>query len=782
MIKNYLKIAWRNLLKHKTFSLINILGLAIGIAACMIIFIYVHHELTYDQYNSKADRIVRITTTFHTPESDMALATSPTPLADALKREYPEVESAVRIESSGKVVKSNNEFFREGNFYTADQSIFSIFDFDFVEGSPAGVLQKPNTIVITFAIAKKYFGTDAATGKIITCDGKDLLVTGVVRNRPSNSDLQIDALLSTDYSGVTSWTDDLRVYTFILFKRKPDLKDFAHKLADVSAKYVQPELNKAGANQYKAQFETEPLAEVHFSKGKLTDSPKGNRQYSYVFSILSVFILIIALLNYINLSTAKSTERAKEVGIRKVSGALPFQLIRQFLFESFFLIAIAWICSIILVIISLPFFNKLFQTTLTINWGYGVLFMGAVFLITLVLAGLYPAFVLSAFKPVSVLKGNWKNTNKGLLLRKTVTITQFAIAAALIMGTTVIYNQLHYIEKKDLGFNKEQLVNIFLPRDSVYQSSVNAFQKALRQRPEVSDMTIGGGMTDGGLTVGTTFAESEGKKREIMCNYYPIDPHFLPVFQIHLQEGRNLSDSFGTDKKEGFLVNEAFVRMMGWKSGIGKSIEGWEHKGKVVGVVKDFHYKSLNNLVEPLILVYNFFPANTTTIKIKPADLPVVKGIFKAHLPSIPMEYSFFDEIVNKQYQQDRITMSLFNDFTILAIFISCLGLYGLVSLIAVQRTKEISIRKVLGASLSQLLTVLSKGFIKLVCWALIIALPIAGLFMNKWLNSYAYHTPLSWWMFLIPGLIVLFIALAVISREVIKTALANPVKSLRTE
>ena len=782
MIKNYLKIAWRNLLKHKSFSFINILGLAIGIAACMIIFLYVQHELNFDQYNSKADRIVRVTSTIIAPESNVVLAITPIPLADAIVREYPEVESTVRFDETPQTIKSDNQVFLEQNCYAADNTVFSIFDFDFLEGSPKNALQNPGSIVLNKTLAKKYFGEEPALGKTIICNEKNMLVAGVFKDRPANSDMKIDALVSADFPKKIPWMDDFPVFTFILFKQKPDLKDFDRKLKALSAKYIQPELDKEVAGKYKVHFELETLADSHFSQGKLGDKPKGNKQYSYVFSLLAAFILIIALLNYINLSTAKSTERAKEVGIRKVSGAMPFQLIRQFLFESFLLISIAWLFAIIIVEISLPFFNKLLETTLSINWAHGILFTGSIFLVTLLLAGLYPAFVLTRFSPVKVLKGNWRHSGKGVWLRKTVTITQFAIAAALIMGTTVIFSQMKFIEKKDLGFNKDQLLNIDLPEDSSLQNSVNAFQHALRQRPEISAVTVGTSITMNGMSIATTLAESEGKKRELMCNYFHIDPYFLSVFQVNLLEGRNLSDSFGTDKKEGFLVNEAFVKTMNWKSGVGKEIEGMGHKGKVVGVVKNFYYKSLHNMIEPLVMVYNVNPANTTTIKIKPHDLPIVKELYKQHFPSAVIDYSFFDDIVNKQYEKDKITMSLFNDFTILAIFVSCLGLYGLVALIAVQRTKEIGIRKVLGATLTELLSLLSKDFLKLIIIALLIALPIAGLIMNNWLSSYAYHIQLSWWMFLIPVVLLLLIALTVISREIIKTALVNPGKSLRTE
>jgi putative ABC transport system permease protein len=784
MIQNYLKIAWRNLLKHKSFSLINILGLAVGIAACMIIFLYVHDELTFDLYNVKADRIARVTTRIHTPESDLVIATSPVMLAGTLKRDYPEVESTARLLNAAAKVKSKGEMYSEESFYKTEQSIFSVFSFDFLEGSSIYALQNPGSIVITETIAKKYFGKETAQGKTMTCNGEDLRVTGVIKDRPANSDIKIDALLSTDFSKTTVWMDDFDNFTFILFYTNPDLKQFQHKLVDLSRKYIQPELDAGGgpggAGRYKVEFELEPLSAVHFSAGKLADMPKGNKQFNYVFSLLAVFILIIALLNYINLSTTKSTERAREVGIRKVSGASQFQLIRQFLFESVFLLIIACLLAIGLVEMGLPFFNKLLQTQLFLHWSNGLLFMVMIFSVTLSLAGLYPAFVLSAFQPVKVLKGNWRHSVKGVALRKTITITQFTIAAALILGTTVIYNQMKFVQEKDLGFNKNQLLDIFLPRDSVYMSSVKAFQSDLRSRPEIQGITIGGGFTS--ATMSSTITFSEGKRREFMCMYYAIDPEFLSVFKIPLAEGRNISNSFRTDKEEAFLVNEAFLKMMGWKTGVGQSLEGFFHKGKIVGVVKNFYFKSLHEVIEPLVMVYNTFPMNTTTVKIKPRDLPVVRALYIKYLPDVPIDYSFFDEIVGKQYLKDRITMSLFNAFTMLAILVSCLGLYGLVTLITVQRTKEIGIRKVLGATVNQLFTLMTKDLVKLVFWALVIALPLAGFVMNKWLANYAYHISLDWSMFMIPILLVPIIALIVISGEVIKATWMNPVKSLRTE
>jgi putative ABC transport system permease protein len=782
MIKNYLKIAWRNLLKHKFFSLVNISGLAIGIAACLIIFIYIRHELTFDQYNKNADRIARITATVHAPESDILMAPTPALLAPTVQKLFPEIEAAVRLERSIEIVRVNNTYFKEENFYWTDQTVFTVFSFNVVEGTLEGALDKPNTIVITSSIAKKYFKNSSPVGKILVCNNENRLITAVIKDRPANSDIKIDALVSHDYSAVNEWMDGFSAYTFVLFTNKTNLKSFEKKLIGLSKNYVQPELDKVGAANYKTEFLVEPLSEVHFSQGKHDDTPKGNRQYNYVFSILAISILLIAVLNYINLSTAKAAERAKEVGIRKVGGAMPFQLIKQFLFESFFLITVAWVLSFLLVYITIPFINSLLQTTLTVQWEYVLLFTAIAFVITFLLAGLYPAFVFSSFKPVKVLKGNWRNSGKGIFLRKTITVTQFAIAAVLIMGATVIHKQMRFIEEKDLGYTRAQLLNVYLPRDSVYRRSVNAFVNTLRQQSSIKGVTVGGGLVTAGLTIGTTFVEDKGKKREVMCNYFPVDPHFLSVFKIRLLEGRNLSDNIKTDKKEAFLVNEAFLKMMGWKSGIGKEIDGWGHKGKVVGVVNNFYYKSLHNIVEPLVMIYNDVPTNITTVNISQQNLPILKNIYKQYFPSIPIDYSFFDEIISKQYEKDRITMLLFNNFTILSVFISCLGLYGLVSLITIYRTKEIGIRKILGASLSNLLLVLSKDFLKLVLVALVIALPAAGILMHRWLQSYAYHEPLVWWMFLIPALVILLVAVTVISRHVIKMAFSNPVESLRIE
>ncbi len=783
MLKNYLRITWRNLLRHKTFSCINISGLAIGVASCLIIYLYVQSELSYDYDAIGRDRIVRVSTTISAPETDTRLASTPGILASTLGREFPEVESTVRIFPVTPAIKHDGAILKETDFVKADQSVFSFLSFQFLEGRPNGALEKPNSIVLTQNLAQKYFGSGPALGREMLIDNQNWLVTGVVKNRPANSDIRMQALMSADFDKDKTWLGDLSYYLFVKFRQQPDLKKLAQKLDVCAKKYAKPELVSMGAPDYNISFQAELLRNVHFSQGKEGDTPKGSLQTIYVFSILAVFILVIALLNYVNLSTAKATERAKEVGIRKVSGAQRAQLIRQFLFESFLLMLISCSLAIILLLFMLPYVNSFLSTRLDVNWPKAFSFTAVTFVVSWLLGGLYPAFVLTSFKPALVLKGNFRQSSKGLWLRKAVTITQFAIAAALILGTTVIYNQMTFIRNKDLGYNKDQLLTVSMPSDSSSAGAAHAFQNEIRHRPEVQGITVGSRMSVEGLQLGSTAVEKDGKKRQLMVNYYNIDTNYLGLFQIKLAEGRNFSTSYGTDSAEACIVNEAFVKTMGWKSGLGNFIDrGEPKKRRIVGVIKNYIYRSVHNPVEPLILVPNSNTAffNSTTVKIKPASLPMVQSVFRKYFPALPFDYDFMDELIKKQYESDRTTMTLFNDFTVLAICLSCLGLYGLVALIAVQRTKEIGIRKVLGATIFQLFTLMTKDFVILVGLGLLVALPVAGMLMNKWLSTYAYHTSISWWMFGLSAGILFLIAVLVVSGEVLKSARERLVEKLK--
>lgn len=781
MLRNHLLLAWRNLVKRTGFSLINILGLSVGVAACILLFLYVRFETSFDAYNKDGDHIVRITTTLKTPESDVVLATSPVILANTLEREYPDIEAATFLTQENEVIRSSNTLFKEPRFYESNQHIFSVFTFAFVEGSPVGALTEPHSIVLTQSMARKYFPATPALGKTLICNGEPLRVTAVIADRAANSDVAVDALIFKDVSGITDFVgDDFGTFTFVRFRQRASARDFERRLRAFSDKYIQPEFNKINSENYHAVFQVEDLRDVHYSQGKLLDTPKGNHAFNTIFALLAVVILVIALLNYINLSTAKATERAREVGIRKVNGARRAQLVRQFLLESFLLVTMAWIIALGIVWIALPLFNRILETQLSPQWEGSVWWPVTMFLGTVLLAGLYPAFVLSAFRPSDVLKGSWRHSLKGIFLRKVITVTQFTMTTALVIGSVIMYVQMHYLAHKDRGFTTDRIIALHTPTGPENKTKDESFLQALKGQPYIEGICAGSGFGD--VAIGTTFGNNNGKKEEFMGHYLFIDPDFLPLLHVHLKEGRNLSDAFATDKKEGFLVNEAMVRRMHWTHPVGQYLEGFDHKGKVIGVVSDFYYESLHNMIAPLILAYETQTIEEIDIRMRPEDLPKVKSVWSTFYPDLPFAYTFLSEDFRRQYDQDRITMNLFSAFTLLAILVSCLGLYGLISITVIYRTKEIGVRKILGASLQRLVTLLIRDSVGLIVLAYCIALPLAGLAMQHWLSSYAYHIAMTWWMFVLPIVVILGLALLVTGYQVVQAAKANPVKSLRAE
>jgi len=782
---NYLRMALRHLLRHKTFSLINILGLSTGIAACLLIYGYVHYQESFDDYHPAADRIARVTASFHSPETDLSFATSNVPLAGALLRDCPLLKATTRIEPDEVTVRQGSTLFKEPHFVYSEQSVFSIFFFSFLEGTPAGALTQPNSIVLTRSTALKYFGeAKAAMGRTLECDRHTYKVTGIIADRPANSDIPMDALLWKNFAATTSWMDgDFEVYTFVLFNNKPDLRILDNFLAKESAAYIQPELDKQGSPQYHVVFRSELLSDVHFSKGRIADTPKGNRLFDIIFSALAVFILLVALLNYVNLSTARAEERAREVAVRKVAGAKPGQLISQFIGESFFLMAIAWLLAIIMAEAAIPFFDRLLNAHISLADRNTLLLLTLLFPLTAVLAGAWPAFVLSRFQPIRVLKGLTVQ-GRGIGLRKVLTVIQFIIALIMLMGTLVIHRQMHYVLHKDLGADRSQIFSMSIPRDSISNTHLGAFSQAVRQASGVQGVSMGSGIPVDGVAMASTTVRSGGRKKEFLCNYFFIDPQFVPLLHIKMAEGRNFSDSMRTDRNEGFIVNEAFVRAMGWRSGVGQSIEGYGRKGKVVGVTKDFFFKSLHNIIEPAAMIYKDSALFGWAIlaKAPPSVLPRLKALWSSYFPSDVFNYSYLDESFDEQYKDDRLTMTLFNGFTLLAIFISCLGLYGLVSLITMRRMREIGIRKVLGASGKGLVLLLTREFFLLMGLAALVALPFAGWGLHKWLFSYAYHVSLTADLFGLPLMLLGIITLTVTGSRVFRAVTRNPVESLRTE
>ncbi|WP_338875209.1 ABC transporter permease [Spirosoma sp. SC4-14] len=783
MLRNYLKIAVRNLWRNKLYTGLNVGGLAIGLAACLIMVLYVNHEFSYDTYHPNADRIVRVTTILKTPESPVAIASGPLLLAHVLKRDYPEVETAVRFKPTGAIVRTKDKLVGESDVYFADRDVFSVFAFDFIVGNPATALASPNCVVITESVANRFFGRTDLLGQTIQINKETYQITGVVANQPSNTDLPVKMLLSQKGGVPKNWLEeDFPVFTFVLFKQQPNLADFRKKLALIAKNSVDPELKKAGAEGYFISFPVERLTDVHYSQGNLEDTPKGNKQYSYLFAFLAVFVLTIALLNYINLLTAKATERAKEVGIRKANGALRNQLVRQFLFESFLLSGMALVVAVGLMQIAIPFFNKLLSIQLRLSWQETLGLVSMIWLIVTVLGGMYPAFVLSGYQPVQVLKGNLIGYGQRAWLRKSIIVFQFVLAVCMIAGVLVIHRQMNYMLHYDLGFTKDQILNINLPDDSLVRAGAPALANSLKQRSEVGDVTLGSGLSDGPMAMASTKIQSNGKKRELMGSYMFIDDRFLPLLCIKLKAGRNLSSRSKADLNGGFLVNEAFVKMAGWKNGVGQAIEGFGHKGEVVGVVKNFNYHSLHNAVEPLVMIYNTFPNNTVMMKLQPANLPVVKAIWQEHFPNFPFEYSFLDESYDAKYRRDQLMMSVFNGFAGLTVLVSCLGLFGLVAFTTERRTKEIGVRKVLGASVTNILVLLSRDFLQLVVLAILIASPLMYWAADRWLQAFAFKVDLAWWVFVLAGMLAIGIALLTVSFQSIKAALMNPVKSLRSE
>jgi putative ABC transport system permease protein len=780
-----LHLTIRRLLRHGSFSLINIVGLSIGLSACLLLYMYVSYELGYDRYNKKISRIVRVSTLVHTPESDLRIAGTPSLLGPTLRRDCPDVEATVRIETTAINLRQNGETIVAKDFCYSEQAIFSVFTFTFLEGTAASALSAPHSIVVSRSTADTYFGNGPAFGKTLVCNGEPYRVTAVIADRPVNSDLPINALLYKDWSSTTTWVDDVETYTFILFRKTPDIRGFDNRLPRLTRRYTQPELDGQNLKGYRFDFEAERLADVHFSKDKLEDTAKGNRQFLTIFSWLAVFILLIALLNYINLATAKAVERAKEVAVRKVAGASPGRLVRQFLMESALLIAIAWALSLGIVLAVLPVFNRLLGTSIAFNGWQTLLFPVLLFPLTTLLAGGYPAFVLSGFSPLKALKGHAEGAGKGVGLRKAFTIVQFTIALAMLAGTLVIYRQTQFIARQDPGAHRNGITCINFPPDSAAHAAIPAFVQALRREAGIQGISVGSGLPSEGVQLVSTLLWKEGRKRSMMLNFFYIDPQLLPMLHIQLAAGRNFSDSLKTDKQESFIVNQALVHAMGWRTGLGEtmSIEGSNVKGKVIGVVRDFYFKSLHNVIEPMVMVYRTNPVMATVVlKTQPKELPRLRRLWRTYVPAFPFDYYFMDENFEKQYGKDRITMLLFNTFTLLAVLICLIGIYGLVSLLVVRRMKEIGIRKVLGASIGQLIALFTNDLLLLIGIAAVIAFPLAATGARKWLASYAYHTRLSVWIFLGPAAIIVILTMAVTGYRIMRAAMANPVNSLRTE
>lgn len=793
MIKNYLKVAFRKLWSHKAFSLINIIGLSIGMTACFLIFLYVSFELSYDKFHTKADRIYRVVADIKTPTEVINAGGPSWAVAPHAKDEFPEVESFVRVTDDNLLIRKGDTKFMEENTIYADSAFFHMFDFKLLKGNPRTALKEPMNVVFSETAAKKYFGKSDPIGQtvLVTGEGFPALVTGIMKDIPEASQIKADVVVSMTTitqkfaQGIDSQWGNYGASAYLLLKPGTNPKALEAKFPGFLERRNGTEMKK---NQMYATLFLEPLKEVYLRSTR-NGSKTGNINNVYIFSIVAVFILLIACINFINLTTARATERAKEVGIRKVAGAEKSQLVGQFIGESVILCFIAFLLTLLFSILLLPLFNQLAGKTISTgifqNLRYVAILFGASISIGL-LAGIYPALVLTSFKPVVVLKGRFATGAKGTVLRKGLVVAQFTISIALIIATIVVYNQMTYMRNQDLGFSKDQMLIL----DTNGDPAKDALKQAISTLPNVRSTATSSSVPGGGNP--GAYSEIENVKGDLQIanlDLYFVDFDYINQFKIKVVAGRPFSRDFMTDTTQAMVLNEAAVKMFGYASpeqAIGRRFKQWGREGKIIGVVKDFHFRSLQQPIKPLSLRIEPGGSNLISVSVAPVNLSktiaAIESKWKELIPNRPFSYYFLDEFFDRQYRSEERFGRLFLNFAILAIIISCLGLLGLASYSTVQRTKEIGIRKVLGASTSGIVNLLSIDFLKLVILSFVIAAPLAWYFMHRWLEDFAYHTAINAWVFIAAGVAAVLIALFTVSFQAIKAAVANPVKSLRTE
>lgn len=807
MLKNYLKIAIRSISKNKVYSFINIFGLAIGITCCIAIMLFVRDELSYDRFNKYADQTYRIHFHAFFNHKDLNLAESCAPLEPTLIRDFPEVITATRLRNFGfPVMRYKDKAFSEERFYWADSTFFNVFTVHFIEGDPKTALTQPNTVVITQEIAKKYFGNENPMGKILNADRRrDYIVTGVVDGFPRDAHFRFDflgSLTTYDDSRNQIWLNN-NYYTYVVLRKGTNPAVFEKKLNEDLRKYIGPQLKAATGVTFdqfeaagnRAGFYLQPLTSIHlYSHLDYEIEPNSDISYIYIFSAIAIAILLIACINFMNLSTARSEKRAKEVGIRKTLGSSRKKLISQFLSESIVMSFISILIAIGLVEFLLPLFNDISGKHLSLNvvdniYSVPLFIIFAVFVG--LLAGSYPAFYLSSALPVQVLKSDGKKGSRKSLLRSILVISQFVVSIVLFISTLVIYNQLRFIQNKNLGFNKEQVIIINKTDDIGAQ--INSFKQELLSNPNVISVTNSDGIP--GDQNGDNVFEPEGKTssdaqslRTLQCDY-----DFAKTYQFQMASGRFLSKDHPSDSSA-VVLNEAAVRAFGIKDPVGKYLSGLSSTNQVtpkydiIGVIKNFNYESLHQKIRPLII--GMFQrggfGRFVSVRISPnnyqSTIEFLSNTWKKYAGNEAFEYNFLDQNLQHLYKADERTSKIAAVFSVLAILIACLGLLGLAAFITEQRTKEIGIRKVLGASVPELISLLSTEFVKWVIIANIIAWPLAYYIMNNWLKDFAYRINISFWIFAISGLLAILIALLTVSLYAIKAATANPIKSLRYE
>jgi len=791
MLKNYFKTAWRNLMKSKMFSFINVFGLTIGITVCMMIFLFIMNEFSVDNFHSNGDNIYRVMRSFNKTEEPSPYLSGP--YAPALRNDFPsDIKQAVRVMPSNDLIVIGNASFNEKKVYVTDTGFFNVFSFPLLRGNTTEALRNPNSVVLTETTAKKYFGTiDQAMGKVIEMDKQfHLTVTGIAKDVPSNSHLDFDLVVPishyTNDDFLKRWINN-GLFTYVLLNEHTNVAQLEKKFIPFVQKYMGEDMKKHG---FLFSLSLTPLKDIYFEPSSEFDNVRhGDKAVVYIFLSIAILILLIACINFMNLSTIRAVERSKEVGMRKVLGALRKNLVWQFIGESILLTTISCILSVAILFLVMPWYNQVLGYSLTISWNTLPIYAFLIVVIIVVgfLAGSYPAFFLSAFSPIQALKGKLKLGKTGSIFRQALVVIQFSISVFLIVGTIIIIQQMGFVKNKQLGYNKEQTI-IIRNDNNDFDAHKNTFKNQLQNNSNIAAVSLMSG-EPGGFFDDYNF-DVEGHQDIVLARTEFADFEFVKTLGLKIIAGRDFSSQFSTDTTDAVLINRTAATKLGWTpaDAIGKWIINKfrdENKRRIIGVVEDFNFLSLKENMDALVISPSD-DRRVALIKLKPgniqAGIAAIKVAYNSVAPSYPFEYSFLDQQFDELYKTDLRQQTILTVFAILAIFVACLGLFGLASFTATKRIKEIGVRKVLGSSVQGIVVLLSKDLLKPVFVATCIALPVGYYAMNKWLQSFAYRTPLYWWIFILAAIITFAIAIITVSIKAVKAATANPVKSLRSE
>jgi ABC-type antimicrobial peptide transport system permease subunit len=793
MFRNYLKTALRNMQRNKLFTGLNIFGLATGLASSILIFLWVKDEMSYDRFNPNAARIFRLSARV----KDIETVVIPPAFTTYAKNEIPGIKNATRLVSLAKIITVGTKKFDEKQMYYADSNFLRIFNYPLLRGSSTGALSAPNTVVLTEATAIKYFGgVDQAMGQSIYIDndikGSTLQVTGILKNIPTNSHLHFDLLLP-----IQNWNNQVtdpqpwRYFDSYVYLQLADAIQPTPAYLEALQRQLNAIRNKSitGTEAVPAIVSLQPLTDIHlYSHFQQDVDGQGNVQYVRIFILVALFIIFIACINFMNLATALSGARAKEVGLRKTIGALRRQLVFQFMGESLLLALISLSVALLFVRLALPYFNALASKSIALRLS-DIRLIGQVLTITVLaglLAGSYPAFYISAFNVIKILKGTRSSDSKSTFLRNGLVVLQFSISVALIISTFVIYNQLHYLHNRDIGFNRENLLYIPMPEVGDLRNNADALKSALDGSPNIGNYTIVGDLpTNLSASAPLTWRGMQTGSL-VICDRFNVDENFTRTFGVRMAAGRFYSHEFRENDSE-YVVNETAVRTMQMDplSAIGKKITVRGQEGAIIGVVKDFNFKPVFQPIEPLVIRHraqgDYLVIHTASGSIQ-TTLATARECFKKVYGNNPFSYGFVDQDLDHLYTAETRMSSIFNIFSILSIFLSCLGLFGLATFSTQRRAKEIGVRKVLGASEKALVLLLTKEFLQLVGLSLLIAFPIASWAMHQWLREFAYRTDINAWIFIMAGGAALLTAFLTVSYQTIRSALANPVDALKSE